>query len=276
MLRLWGFAAAFLAWVACQFGCQQVPGTGAGLQRDILTAGQFRLALTRPNLKAVRQPLARPWRIVLIDGDGRAFLTPTRVAADPTPRRSWLYDQIGPLQAIAETQYLGRPCYWQTADPACHPRFWTTHRYSSVVRDSLRVAIESIAADGARLILVGYSGGGYLAIRLAQRLPTSVGALVTIAAPMNPSAWTAHHGYTPLVDADAAPPGDLPLPQRCQRHLIGSRDRELPLALTRTWLPPVTESVVLSDARHDCCWEAALRSALKGLLNDCSALRSEL
>ena len=258
--------------VAFLCGCAstgQRSGAGVtGLANEIVDHGGFRLLLAGPSVPLqARFPATT---LVLIDGDGQAFLSTTRVALDPTPQRSWLAAELPTLSQIAPGLFLGRPCYWVTNDDACSPRYWTTHRYGNAVRNSLAEALRTLAASGRPLLLIGYSGGGYLAARLAQTLPTAVIGLITIAAPLEPARWTEHHGYSPLAEAPSLTPNDLPQPANCQRHLFGTRDREVPPELAAAWLDRSGAGQAV-EARHDCCWAPALQRALVEVLERCSA-----
>ena len=44
---------------------------------------------------------------------------------------------------------------------------------------------------------VGYSGGGVLAVLIAERLD-NVAGVITVGANLDTDAWTEHHGYLPL------------------------------------------------------------------------------
>lgn len=73
--------------------------------------------------KAGRGPVAH----IYIEGDGRPWLNPSRIAADPTPQKPLMLE----LMALdpAPAAFLGRPCYFELDDPACTPELWTHKRY---------------------------------------------------------------------------------------------------------------------------------------------------
>ena len=188
-----------------------------------------------------------------IDGDGRPFVNRTTIAADPTPRRSQVLQWM--LQDPNPSYYLGRPCYLGMAQKDhCEFRWWTTDRYADPIVVSMVMAAQQLL-NGRPVILIGYSGGGKIAAHMAGRLE-NVRGLVTVAANLDTEAWTRHHGYTPLTIV-AQPVAALDEVRRIpQMHLLGGRDKNVPVALART-LAASTKArfCVIERFTHDCCWE---------------------
>lgn len=190
-----------------------------------------------------------------IEGDGRPVVNRTRIASDPTPRASivlrWMLDDPAP------SYYLGRPCYFgMAARDACDSRWWTTERYAPAVVESMVAAARRLLA-GRPVVLIGYSGGGTLAVAMAGELD-NVRGLVTVAGNLNVQGWTTHHGYTPLT-----PPGDgRALLRRVrtvpQRHYVGGRDRNVLPDLTFGLSDAAAADSVCVMRRwdHECCWVA--------------------
>jgi pimeloyl-ACP methyl ester carboxylesterase len=106
-----------------------------------------------------------------------------------------------------------------------------------------------------RITLVGYSGGGVLAMLIAEHLPR-VRRVLTVAANLDIDAWALFHGYTPL-DGSSNPAGRTPLASRVERvHLAGGRDDKVP-----AWLigaaaarDPGATLIELPEHDHRCCW----------------------
>jgi pimeloyl-ACP methyl ester carboxylesterase len=109
-----------------------------------------------------------------------------------------------------------------------------------------------LALRGAqRIVWLGYSGGGTLAILLASRLPETVG-VITVAANLDIEAWADHQRSSRLVGS-LNPARQPPLPPRVyQRHYAGGRDRTVPVEVTRRGAG--AELVVVTDHDHHCCW----------------------
>lgn len=193
---------------------------------------------------------------IYLEGDGSPWIEETRIAADPTPRRAYALELMA-LDPRASA-YVGRPCYngLRNAE-SCNPRLWTDERYSSRVVDSLESVIRQVAAGGGYegLILIGYSGGGVLAMLLAERLEATR-TLVTIAANLDIDAWTELHDYTPLGNS-LNPARQPPLPPSIRQfHLAGGKDERVPPQIIETVSASQTESELLlyPEFDHTCCW----------------------
>ena len=189
---------------------------------------------------------------IYLDGDGRPFVTPRRVAEDPTPAEPLVLDlmKADPVPAL----YLGRPCY-HGLQSGCDPRDWTVARYGPRVVDALAVAVARIAAERQvrELVLIGYSGGGVLAVLVAERVP-AVSAVMTVAANLDIDAWTQLHGFSPLKGSlNPATMSHAPVPTL---HLQGADDRNVPPASIQRYRSRVSEAVFVTvpGFGHTCCW----------------------
>lgn len=187
---------------------------------------------------------------VYLASDGRPWLRHQLPAGDPTSRESLVLD----LMALdpAESVLLGRPCYHGLQDtPPCEASLWTARRYAPEVVESLVAALRNVEGDARRpLVLIGHSGGGVLAMLLAGRLPAAR-AVVTIAAPLDHSAWTSHHRYLPL-EGSLNPVLAAPLPETLQQlHFAGGRDSVVPHALVSRALAQLDAPPALVIAAFD-------------------------
>jgi dienelactone hydrolase len=223
-----------------------------GWRELTLRAGAFELAAWEP-APAPRADLL--W--VYIEGDGLAWLAPDQASTDPTPVHP-LALQLALAQPEGAVAYLARPGQFVGAAD-CDMRYWTSARFAPEVVDALSDALDQLErrSGARRLVLVGYSGGGALAALLAERR-ADVRALVSVAGNLDPGAWVALHGLTPL-DASLDPlqaPGRLrELPQW---HFVGAQDANVTPALVRGFAARMARArvEVVPGFDHACCWAA--------------------
>ncbi len=196
---------------------------------------------------------------VYLEGDGMAWIDGAP-SSDPTPRDP-LALRLAMAHPAGNAAYLGRPCQYVGAEQArCAQRYWTNARNAPEVVAALGAALDELKQRfGARsLVLVGYSGGGALAVLLAAERQ-DVARIVTVAANLEHRAWTAHHGLRPLdLSRNAVDVADkvAAIPQA---HWIGGRDRIVPEQLARGWPQALTgpqgaNLKVVPEFTHSCCW----------------------
>ncbi len=199
----------------------------SGFTRQIVTGADFSHLVFMANKRADTRNEKSLWH-VYIEGDGTPWVRRHVVATDPTSAEPLM------LQLMAQDShpaiYLGRPCYHgMLRDPACNPWLWTYGRYSEQVVESMSAALATLVSENAitSLVLIGHSGGGTLAMLLAERMP-QVRFIVTLAGNLDIDAWTTRHGYTKLVSS-LNPARRPPLPRHIdQLHYVGGDDSNVP------------------------------------------------
>lgn len=196
--------------------------------------------------------------VVYIEGDGHAYVNRYTPSKDPTPANpmSLRLALSDPSPALL---YLGRPCQY-TEDEPCSMRYWTVDRYSPVAVDAMSIALDQAKRQtGAKsLFLVGYSGGGAVAVLLAARR-SDVAGLATVAGNLNHAMWTSLHDVSPLRGSlnpldDAKRLRHLP-----QVHFVGEDDRVVPLRVAESYMEQLGEYapgriVMVEGVDHNCCW----------------------
>lgn len=250
-MRTVGVLPLLLAIAACAGPSPRYDGEAQrlGLVREDIAGAGFTHAVYR------RAAVHRGDRLhVYIEGDGTAWIAGRHAAVDPTPRSPVALPMMA--RDPAPALLLGRPCYHgHYADRGCDASLWTGARYSDAVVASMAAALEASRPRGVRLTLIGHSGGGALALLLAERVP-GVDAVVTVAGNLDVAAWTRLHGYEPLsgsLDPSARPP--LPATIR-QLHFAAADDREVPADLVRAAArrQPGAQFQVVPGFDHACCW----------------------
>jgi pimeloyl-ACP methyl ester carboxylesterase len=250
-------AAAFvaaLALSACATPSERFRArvAAAGLSSEIVRGSAF-------DHLVVRKPgTAGSALHVYIEGDGLPWRTPELPSDDPTPSAPLAFEMM--LRDSREAIYLGRPCYFAVRGERCGARAWTDERYSEAVVASMAAALRAATAsrgDG-RVRLVGHSGGGVIAVLLAQRLPDVV-AVITVGANLDVARWAALHHYTPL--AGSLDPARLPAPgagaaRVPEFHYVGGDDRVVPPEVLRGYAQRRAGARVIEWPRFDhvCCW----------------------
>lgn len=204
---------------------------------------------------------------VYLGGDGTPWLNHTRIAADPTPRNPLTLQLMA--QDNAPSLYLGRPCYHgQSHVPPCNPLLWTSQRYGSQIIDSMAAVLEKILEREhyRHLVFIGYSGGGVLAMLLAERFEQTR-AVVTIAGNLDPDRWAAWHGYSPL-KGSLNPAHRPPLPPGIvQLHYAGGHDKNVPPSIARTVVQwqHCSYFIIIESFDHICCWKTTWPTIMERL-----------
>jgi len=232
----------------------------ASLRQDVVSAQGFRLLLLE------RVPLAEQGGHVhvYIEGDGRPWIAGGEVvAADPTPRKPLALELL--VQDKEAALYLGRPCYFVgVGDAVCSPQWWTNQRYSERVVQAMADALADWLARRpavTSISLIGYSGGGVLAMLLGERVP-QVRRVVAVASPLDHERWTALHGYSPLAGSLNVASLRHWRPDVVRLAVFGAEDRNVPHLAMQHALPPGAEVLVLPGMAHECCGDHAWANVL--------------
>jgi len=238
----------WLAWLACLACLAGVGGCAASGGRELrgkaaslaATANLTPVSFQAGRIRLVGYARGGPSSLltVYIEGDGRAYLRRDAPSSDPTPADP-LALRLAARDPSPSVLYLARPCQFLPAGEvaACDPQWWTLGRYSPEVVAALGAALNQakVRFAATRLRLVGYSGGGALAVLVAAGR-TDVAGIATVAANLDTDAWTTLHGVSPLAlsqnPADAAARvAGIP-----QVHFAGSKDGVTPPALCQRFL----------------------------------------
>lgn len=191
---------------------------------------------------------------VYLDGDGSPWVRKRIASVDPTPRAPLMLELMS-LDS-APSLYLGRPCYHGLKSESCTPDMWTDKRYSEAVVASMSAALDGLLANYQALVLLGYSGGGTLAMLLAERQPKTE-TLITVAANLDTERWAALHKQQAL-SGSLNPSTRPPLrPGIRQIHYAGGRDDNVPAMLVRDAIAHQPGAIfkVFPKQDHSCCWQ---------------------
>jgi pimeloyl-ACP methyl ester carboxylesterase len=246
------FAFLSVLLCACATPAQRVDeiAISQGFQRVIAQGREFSHVVYLKGAPAPAQAVH-----IYLEGDGTPHRRKHIASHDPTPRNPLMLR----LMALdsGPAIYLGRPCYYGWSESVnCSAELWTVQRYSPRVIDSMLVALANLLSTDQPVVLLGHSGGGALAMLLAERLP-NVTAVITIAGNLDTDAWTELHDYSPLAGS-INPITRSPLPSAIrQLHLAGGKDKNIPPEIIERAArrQPGAEFLLMEEHKHACCWE---------------------
>lgn len=189
---------------------------------------------------ALKQKASTPSSLlwVVFEGDGQAWLTRSIPSRDPTPRHA-----VGAILASQmsgkNVLYLTRPCQYLSSEELayCLTRDWTNARFAEKWIQRLNEAIDQTKATtkATHIVLSGYSGGGYIAAVLATQRD-DVSALITVAAPLDITAWSTYHQVSQLTGSVNILSAKYRLYSIPQIHLVGQNDDVVPPILTQSFM----------------------------------------
>ena len=256
LLLLLFFALIFLC------GCTTTPRASAVSQaheagaswEEVSGKGFDHLVISRINTAEVHT------LHIYIGGDGQAFQSRLKVSRDPTPKNPLTLKLM--LADNSPSIFIARPCYFTASmGNRCNATLWTSARYSQQVVDSIATVIDKLSQryPDAQITLVGYSGGGVIALLAALQLPQP-SSVITIASPLDTLAWTQLHGYTSL--RDSLNPTDISAwpAALSQTHFSGRADKNVPQSVTNKFRLNVEAQgipanfKVIPNYDHRCCW----------------------
>lgn len=199
---------------------------------------------------------------IYLEGDGFAWKTRYQPSKNPTPKNPLALKLAG-LDTANLVGYLARPCQFVQLEqqPKCTTRYWTSHRYSPKIRDSLSGALTQLKQQYSLtgFDLVGYSGGGTLAVLLAH-IRDDVRSVRTVAGNIMVDKLAADAGVTPLFGsldpADIATEvDDIP-----QIHYSGADDDIVPAYIAQAYkrlsASACVQARTIKNASHHSGWQS--------------------
>ena len=195
---------------------------------------------------------------IYIEGDGASWIFKTIPPRNPTPDKSLVVAMAAsdPNQYVL---YLARPCQFIDLGivKECDKSIWTDGRFGDQVITLLNQGIDEVLRlmPPLKLNLVGHSGGGTLATLIAAQR-SDVNCLVTIASPLDLSAWTQALAIAPLLKSKNPAEPNANLKQIRQTHYLGENDRIVTKESIGRYrnFPPQTEFITVSGFDHQKYW----------------------
>ncbi len=169
--------------------------SASGLQRRQIETKPF-LLTSYSKIIDKTQPID-----VYIEGDGLAWISPSEPSWNPTPRKA-LGLSLAALDPAANVIYIARPCQYTPLDRDlnCKVTYWTDRRFSEEVIASVDQAIDQLIvhAPKPKLNLIGYSGGGAVAVLVAARR-NDILSIRTIVGNLDHVEVNRQHDVTPMM-----------------------------------------------------------------------------
>ncbi len=193
---------------------------------------------------------------VYLDGDGTPWEKGRWIADDPTARNPLILQLMN--QDTTPAILLGRPCYYGLSQTGgCDNKYWTSHRYSKTVIDSMSQAL-NVWLEKYRfknVVLIGYSGGGTIAILMADKIK-NISKVVTVAANLDVKKWSEFHGFPALTQSLNPAEGDNLNSRIKQIHFAGEDDKVVPSFIIKEYADRQknAEYFEFSGKNHTCCW----------------------
>ena len=202
--------------------------------------------------------------ILYIEGDGYAWITRNRLSKDPTPVNPLML-MLASMDSSPNVAYLARPGqYWDhTKGAICSSEYWSNKRFSEEVIASMNEAVDQlkIQAQAAKIHLVGYSGGGAIAVLVAARRADIV-SIRTLAGNLDHRAVTRFQSVSAL--SGSLNPIDFVQEIRNipQEHLYGGKDKVVPASIAmdfvkKTSNPSCVKATEIPAASHSSGWVEA-------------------
>ena len=224
-----------------------------GLTRRIVPTGDFALtAFVR--LDAPGRPVT-----VYIEGDGLGYRDRTLPSLDPTPAHP-----VGLALAAADRStnvvYLARPCQYTPPqlNPRCDIPYWTRKRFAPEIIAAISRAIDQVVARGSPVNLVGYSGGGAVAVLVAARRG-DVASIRTLAGNLDTEEVNKIHGVDPMPDSLNPIEFAVQVASIPQIHFSGGDDETVPTAIADRFRHAVggtcVKTVSVPGATHTSGWQ---------------------
>ena len=181
------------------------PETPVGFTEKTIETEHFSIAVWEKNITA-----GEPLRIY-IEGDG-----------DPMPKQATALEFAvrDPSQNVI---YVSRPCQYIWCKECSNPLIWGQERFHEEIVNEMKELIVYLAYKykTPSLELVGYDGGGTMALILATKIP--VARVITIGGILDTKVYAAEHDLAPI---NGLNPGELKdiLARVPQTHYVGGRD----------------------------------------------------
>lgn len=234
----------------------------AGLQKMLIKTDPFVLTV----FARVSDP-GKP-ATIYFEGDGLAWLSRTQVSHDPTPKEA-LGLSLAAADPSPNVVYIARPCQFTAMEknPSCGVPYWTNKRFAPEVIASMGQAVDQVVTQtpGQKINLVGYSGGGAVAVLVAAGRK-DVASIRTVAGNLDHAEVNRLANVSPLTGSLNAIDFASQVAKTPQIHFSGSADTTVPPVIAERFQKAAGSSCVrvqtITGATHEAGWKEHWRVLL--------------
>jgi hypothetical protein len=200
---------------------------------------------------------------IYIEGDGLAWVSRTEPSRDPTPDNP-IGLRLAAIDKANNVVWIARPCQYTNAveNPSCKQNYWTIGKLSPEIVASVDLAITAAkkSSKATKIHLIGYSGGGGLAILIAARR-NDVATVKTVAGNIDHEAFTSFHRVTPMSQSMDPATVARRINTIPQWHFYGEDDKVVPKLIGESYKRKAghdscAQIQVIKGASHDRGWES--------------------
>ena len=199
---------------------------------------------------------------IYLEGDGLAWVSRREPSRDPTPDNP-IGLRLAAIDPTPNVIWLARPCQYTSPieNPRCTPYYWTNGRFAPEIVEAIDQAITAakFSAKAKKVHLIGYSGGGGLAILIAAQR-NDVASIRTVAGNIDHPAFTSFHRVTPM--SQSLDPASVArrINMIPQWHFFGEDDKVVPKLIGESYIRKAGTSSclhmhVVPNVSHDKGWE---------------------
>jgi pimeloyl-ACP methyl ester carboxylesterase len=243
---------------ACQTSLSRnydYPWKTHGFTQSVIETSSFSI-FTAHHIKSSRGNV-----VVYIEGDGQSWFSRHQLSSDPTPHDTLVHD-MATRDTRPNVVYMARPCQFiGTFQKPCTSSYWDEKRFSQDIITSMNDALNKIKEqyDVKKFDLIGYSGGGAVALLLASQR-SDVQSITTIAGHLDTKSVAHLNGTSPLTGSlnpqdQASLTAHIP-----QTHYVGAKDTIIPSSIAEKYIKnlPIDHKakiIIVPDATHNMGWK---------------------
>ncbi|MCC8371330.1 MAG: alpha/beta hydrolase [Rickettsia endosymbiont of Pseudomimeciton antennatum] len=204
--------------------------------------------------------------VFYIEGDGSISIGRYTIADNPTPSKVMLF-KLAILDTRPNVVYIARPCQYTPVEfnANCNQVYWTDKRMAEEVIESTNIVIDTINS-GKPASLVGFSGGGGIAILVAAR-NKHIKDIITIAGNLDIESFSKYHGTYALRKSLNPIDYAIKINNIPQLHISGSKDAIVPSSIMHGYVKASSSNCIqqkiLPNITHTKGWDKVWQDVLK-------------